>query len=49
MSGPREDGLQANPSCATALKSFSLDGRFDVICTGSLMGLYYKEIESMNI
>lgn len=43
------DELQANPSCATSLKSFSLDGRFDVICSGSLMGLYYKEIESNSV
>lgn len=43
------DELQMNPSCATSLKSFSLDGRFDVICSGSLMGLYYKEIESNSV
>lgn len=43
------DELQANPSCATSLKSFVLDGRFDVICSGSLMGLYYKEIESNSV
>ena len=43
------DELQANPSCATSLKSFSIDGRFDVICSGSLMGLYYKEIESNSV
>ncbi|MCQ2770891.1 MAG: ATP-binding protein, partial [Clostridia bacterium] len=27
-------------------KSFKLDGRFDVICSGSLMGINYNEIES---
>lgn len=43
------DELQVNPSCATSLKSFSLDGRFDVICSGSLMGIYYKEIESNSV
>lgn len=43
------DELQANPSCATSLKSFALDGRFDIICSGSLMGLYYKEIESNSV
>ena len=32
------DELQACPNCATALKFFKLDGRFDVICSGSLMG-----------
>lgn len=40
------DELQACPSCATSLKSFCIDGRFDVICSGSLMGINFKEIES---
>ena len=40
------DELQKCPDCATSLKSFCLDGRFDVICSGSLMGIYYEEIES---
>lgn len=40
------DELQECPSCATALKSFATDGRYDVICSGSLMGINYKEIES---
>ena len=40
------DELQKCPDCATALKSFCLDGRYDVICSGSLMGIYYEEIES---
>jgi len=31
---------------ATSLKSFCQDGRYDVICSGSLMGIYYEEIES---
>lgn len=40
------DELQKNPDCATSLKSFCQDGRYDVICSGSLMGIYYEEIES---
>ena len=40
------DELQKCPNCATSLKSFCLDGRYDVICSGSLMGIYYEEIES---
>ncbi len=40
------DELQSCPAAATSLKSFKLDGRFDVICSGSLMGINYKEIES---
>lgn len=43
------DELQNCPSCATALKSFALDGRFDVICSGSLMGINYQEIESNSV
>ncbi len=40
------DELQKCPACATSLKSFCEDGRYDVICSGSLMGIYYEEIES---
>lgn len=40
------DELQKCPDCATSLKSFCEDGRYDVICSGSLMGIYYEKIES---
>ncbi len=43
------DELQACPNCATALKFFKLDGRYDVICSGSLMGINYQEIESNSV
>lgn len=43
------DEMQACPNCATSLKFFKLDGRFDVICSGSLMGISYKEIESNSV
>lgn len=43
------DELQACPNCATSLKFFKLDGRFDVICSGSLMGISYNEIESNSV
>lgn len=43
------DELQACPNCATSLKFFKLDGRFDVICSGSLMGINYKKIESNSV
>jgi hypothetical protein len=43
------DELQQQPAAATALKSFALDGRYDVICSGSLMGLNYQEIESNSV
>lgn len=43
------DELQACPNCATSLKAFQLDGRYDVICSGSLMGINYQEIESNSV
>lgn len=43
------DEFQACPNCATSLKFFKLDGRFDVICSGSLMGISYREIESNSV
>lgn len=43
------DELQDCPDCATSLKAFRQDGRFDVICSGSLMGIYYQKIESNSV
>ena len=43
------DELQACVNCATSLKAFRLDGRYDVICSGSLMGINYNEIESNSV
>lgn len=43
------DELQACPDCATSLKAFKQDGRYDVICSGSLMGISYQEIESNSV
>lgn len=43
------DELQDCPNLATALKSFNEDGRFDVICSGSMMGINYHEIESNSV
>lgn len=43
------DEMQDCPLCATSLKSFSIDGRYDVICSGSLMGINYREIESNSV
>lgn len=40
------DELQECPACATSLKFFKTDGRYDVICSGSMMGINYNEIES---
>ncbi len=43
------DELQEYPTCATSLKFFKIDGRYDVICSGSLMGINYHEIESNSV
>ena len=43
------DEMQECVSTATSLKSFKQDGRYDVICSGSLMGINYKEIESNSV
>lgn len=43
------DELQACPECATSLKAFKMDSRYDVICSGSLMGVYYQQIESNSV
>ncbi|MFQ7106365.1 MAG: ATP-binding protein [Neglectibacter timonensis] len=43
------DELQEYPEIATSLKFFKMDGRFDVICSGSLLGIHYKRIESNSV
>ena len=43
------DGLQEFPDIVTSLKAFKLDGRFDVICSGSLLGINYKKIHSNSV
>ena len=43
------DELQEFPEIATALKFFCIDGRFDVICSGSMLGIHYKRIESNSV
>ncbi len=43
------DELQEFPEIATSLKFFKIDGRFDVICSGSLLGIQYKRIESNSV
>ena len=43
------DEMQECPACATSLKAFKIDGRYDVICSGSLMGINYREIESNSV
>ncbi len=43
------DELQEFPDIATALKSFRIDGRFDVICSGSLLGINYRKNHSNSV
>ena len=43
------DELQEFPDIATALKSFRIDGRFDVICSGFLLGINYRKIHSNSV
>lgn len=37
------DEIQDCPNARTAFKSFALDGRYDVIASGSLLGIKYKK------
>ncbi len=43
------DELQEFPEISTALKFFKQDGRFDVICSGSMLGVNYRRIESNSV
>ena len=43
------DEIQEFPEITTALKFFHIDGRFDVICSGSLLGVHYSRIESHSV
>lgn len=43
------DELQEFPEIATSLKFFRQDGRFDVICSGFMLGIHYGRIESNSI
>lgn len=43
------DEIQEFPDIVTSLKFFSLDGRYDVICSGSLLGIHYKDISNISV
>lgn len=43
------DEIQHCPNARTALKFLALDDRYDVIASGSLLGLNYKKIESVPV
>ena len=43
------DEITEFPEIATSLKFFCIDRRFDVICSGSMLGVNYKRIESNSV
>ena len=43
------DEFQECPDISTSLKFFKQDGRFDVICSGSLLGTHYQKIQSISV
>ena len=43
------DEVQDFPDIATSLKYFAQDGRYDVICSGSLLGVNYRKITSNSV
>lgn len=43
------DEIQKCPQARTAFKFFALDGRYDVIGSGSLLGISYKEVTSIPV
>ncbi len=43
------DEIQHCPNARTAIKFLAMDGRYDVISSGSLLGLHYKEIVSVPV
>lgn len=43
------DEIQEYPDIATSLKAFALDKRYDIICSGSMLGINYKRIHSNSV
>ena len=43
------DEIQHCPNARTALKFLAIDGRFDVIASGSLLGINYKDVPSFPV
>ncbi len=43
------DEIQEFPDIVTSLKFFAIDNKYDVICSGSLLGVCYKEISSISV
>jgi len=43
------DEIQEFPDVATSLKFFAQDGQYDIICSGSLLGVHYRKISSVSV
>jgi len=43
------DEIQEYPDIATSLKAFNLDKRYDVICSGSMLGINYRKMHSNSV
>ena len=43
------DEIQEFPDIATSFKDFKIDGRYDVIASGSMLGIHYKRISSIPV
>jgi hypothetical protein len=43
------DEIQDCPNARTALKFLAIDGRYDVVASGSLLGINYKEVSSIPV
>ncbi len=43
------DEVQDCPDCTTSLKFFKLDARYDVICSGSFLGINYNSVTSVSV
>lgn len=43
------DEIQEFPDIVTSLKFFALDAKYDVICSGSLLGIHYKDISNIAV
>lgn len=43
------DEVQEFPDIVTTLKFFHIDGRYDIIVSGSLLGVHYKKITSLSV
>ena len=43
------DEIQEYMDATTSLKFFKIDGSFDVICSGSSLGVNYKNVSSVSV